>query len=307
MGVDYDPEDEILITTGNMEALHDVFLAFLNPGDEVIVFTPALPHWENLIALCGGILVDVPLERSRGFPIDVEQTRRRVTSRTRMLLLSNPCNPTGAVCPEETLEQLAALAMEHNLLVLSDESYDAFVWDGVLCRSIASFPGMRERTIVLNSFSFSFALADWRLSFLAMTTELCSAVRKIHQYNTACAPSFLQDALAHTLNAPETLAATEAMVRTFDARRRLLMAGLRRMPELTWTVPTGTFCLLLDVSATGLDGDDFASRLLEEYQVACIPGSKLVGRCDRFVRISYAVDDAAIREGLERMERFRAL
>ena len=304
IGVRYDPAGEILVTVGGAEAVNNAFLAFLDPGDEVIVFTPAAINYENLIAMCGASMVDIPLRKENGFQIDPDELQLCITDQTRMIVINNPCNPTGVVYTEEVLREIAALAVKHNLLVFSDELYNRFVYDGRTCRSIASFPGMRERTIVMNSFSKAYAMTGWRMGYLAMDAALYPSVLKVHHYTTTCAPTMIQDALAQTMNAPETLDAVSAMVRTFDTRRKVLMQGLDRMDVLTYTVPEGAFYLFIDVSGTGMDGDDFARRLLEEHYVACVPGSKLGGHCGDFVRLSYAAGEAQIREGLSRIKTF---
>lgn len=304
VGVDYDPVNEVLITIGGAEAINNAFLATINPGDEIIVFTPAFMNYENLIAMCGGVMVNIPLRKENGFQIDPDELSRSITPKTRMIIINNPCNPTGVVYSEEVLGKLAELAVKHDLLVFSDEIYNQVVYDGVNCRSIASFPGMRERTILMNGFSKAYAMTGWRLGYLAMDARIYPNVLKVHQYTTTCAATFIQDALAKTMNAPETLADMAAMVKAFDVRRKLLMAGLDHLKGLDYTVPQGAFYMFIDVSGTGMDGDTFASRLLEEHYVACVPGSKLGSHCGNFIRISYATSDENIREGLDRMGKF---
>ena len=153
VGVEYDPVSEILLTAGGAEAINNAFLAVLNPGDEAIVFTPAFMNYENLISMCGATMVSIPLRKKNGFQIDPQELAEHISSKTKLIILNNPCNPTGVVYTAETLEKVANIAKEHNLLVFSDEIYNQITYDGVSCTSIASFPGMKERTILMNGFS----------------------------------------------------------------------------------------------------------------------------------------------------------
>ncbi len=302
--LDYDPATEILITAGGAEAIQNAFLATLDPGDEVIVFTPAFMNYENLISMCGGVLVNIPLRKENNFQIDPDELSRHITEKTRMIVINNPCNPTGVVYQEAVLAKVAELAVRHDLLVFSDEIYNQVVYDAVMCRSIASFPGMRERTIVMNGFSKVYAMTGWRLGTLAADARMIPHLLKVHQYTTTCQPTFIQEGVAKAMNLPETLADMSQMVAAFDRRRKLLMEGLDRIGNLEYTTPLGAFYIFIDVSKTGMDGDSFASRLLEEQYVACVPGSKLGTHCGNFVRFSYATSDENIREGLTRIDAF---
>ena len=288
VGVEYDPVSEILLTAGGAEAINNAFLAVLNPGDEAIVFTPAFMNYENLISMCGATMVNIPLRKENGFQIDPQELAEHISSKTKLIILNNPCNPTGVVYTVETLEKVANLAKEHDLLVFSDEIYNQITYDGVSCPSIASFPGMKERTILMNGFSKAYAMTGWRLGYLAADSRMLSNLLKVHQYTTTCVPTFIQEGLAETMNAPETMAEVKQMVAAFDRRRKLLMQGLDAIGNLEYIKPQGAFYIFIDVSKTGMDGDEFARRLLEERYVACVPGSKLGSHCGNFVRISSA-------------------
>ncbi len=302
--VEYDPVSEVLLTAGGAEAINNAFLAALNPGDEVIVFTPAFMNYENLIAMCGSTMISIPLRKENGFQIDADELARSITHKTRMIVINNPCNPTGVVYTEETLAKVAQLVIEHDLLVFSDEIYNQVTYEGTVCRSIASFPGMKEHTIVMNGFSKAYAMTGWRLGILAADSEMISNMLKVHQYTTTCQPTFIQEGVAKAMNLPETLAEMADMVAAFDRRRRLLMEGLDQIGNLEYTTPLGAFYIFIDVSKTGMDGDTFASRLLNEHYVACVPGSKLGTGCEKFVRFSYATSDEDIKEGLARIDAF---
>lgn len=302
--LDYDPVREILVTSGGAEAIQNSFLAVLNPGDQVIVFTPAFMNYENLISMCGATIVKVPLKSEQGFQVDVDELEARVNDSTRMIVINNPCNPTGVVIDKATLERIAQIAIRHNLLVFSDEIYNQIIYDNTKCISMASIYGMRDRVITMNGFSKAYAMTGWRLAYIAAEEKILSDILKIHQYATTCSPTFIQIGVAEAMNGEETLAEIVKMREAFDKRRMLLMEGLDRIGKIKYTIPKGAFYIFADVSETGMDGDRFASRLLEEHYVSCIPGSKLGEGCQNFIRISYATSDGAIRQGLERIEAF---
>lgn len=299
--LDYNPNTEILLTCGGAEAVNAAFLATIDPGDEIIVFTPAFMNYENLIAEAGGKMVAIPLRAEDGFQINCEILEEHITPRTRMVVINNPCNPTGIVYTRPVLERVSQLCQKYNLLVFSDEIYNRIVYDGAECRSMAALPGMRERTITMNGFSKAFAMTGWRIGYLAAPARLIDALLKIHQYTTTCISTFCQIGLEQSMNAPETVAEMDAMVAAFGRRRRLVMSRLDQIPGLNCIEPKGAFYIFVDVSGTGLDGDTFASRLLEEKYVGCVPGSKLGAGFEQFIRISYAADDESLVQAMDRI------
>lgn len=302
--MDYDPEKEIIVTSGGAEAINNAFLAEINPGDEVIYFSPAFVSYENLIYMCGGMPTKIPLKSENGFQIDVDEVASHISEKTKMIVLNNTCNPTGAVFQTDALEQLAELAIKHDLLVFSDEIYNQITYDGVEFRSIASFPGMRERSIVMNGFSKAYAMTGWRVGIIASDEKIVSDILKVHQYTSTCVNTFVQEGIEKAMNKEATLQELAHMVGEFDRRRRILMDGLNRIGRLRYTVPKCAFYIFVDVSELGMSGDDFAQQLLHEHCVACIPGSKLGTECKDFVRISYATSEETLREGLARIEKF---
>lgn len=299
--LEYDPNTEILLTCGGAEAVNAAFLATIDPGDEVIVFTPAFMNYENLIAEAGGKMVAIPLRAEDGFQINCEILEEHITPSTKMVVINNPCNPTGIVYTRPVLEQVARLCQKYNLLVFSDEIYNKIVYDGAECCSMAALPGMRERTITMNGFSKAFAMTGWRIGYLAAPAQLINALLKIHQYATTCISTFSQIGLEQSMNAPETIAEMDEMVAAFGRRRKLVMSRLDQIPGLSYIEPKGAFYIFIDVSGTGLDGDAFAARLLEEKYVGCVPGSKLGTGFERFVRLSYAADDESLSQAMDRI------
>ncbi len=302
--VSYDPESEILITSSGAEALNNSLLTFINPGDEVIIPTPAFVSYKNLVKFAGGTFVDVPLRAENGFQLDADEIERHITPRTKMIVLNNPNNPSGAVYERAALEKVSELAVRHDLLVISDEMYSRLVYDDAEFISMAALPGMRERTIVISGFSKSYAMTGWRLGYIAADKALAGMILKVHQYSTTCSPTFIQQGLVDSLELPETEAAVKDMLSAFTRRREAIVKGLQAIDGITPVVPKGAFYVLVDVSATGLTGADFALKLLEEFSVATVPAIGLGDSCGDYIRISYAASDENIAEGLKRLEAF---
>lgn len=302
--LNYDPVTEILLTCGGAEAVNAAFMANVNPGDEVIVFTPAFMNYENMIQEAGGTMVAIPLRAEDGFQINCEILEQHITDKTKMIVINNPCNPTGIVYERKVLESVAELCKKYDLLVFSDEIYNKIVYDNMECCSIAALPGMWERTITMNGFSKAFAMTGWRMGFLAAPAWMINNLLKIHQYTTTCISTFCQIGVEISMNAPETVAEVEKMVEAFSRRRSLVMSRLDAIPGLGYIEPKGAFYIFVDVSGTGLTGDEFASRLLEEKYVGCVPGSKLGSGFDKYVRFSYATSDENLEEALRRVAEF---
>ncbi len=302
--LDYDPDEEIIVTVGAAEAVLNTILAFIDEEDEVIVFTPAFMNYRNLIKMAGGKVVPIPLREENGFQINASEVRAAITPKTRMILVNNPHNPTGTVFSEDVLREIANIAVENDLLVLSDEIYERIVYDGAKSVSMASFDGMKKRTITINGFSKSHAMTGWRLGYLAADKKLIPPILKLHQYVTTCAPTFLQSGVADAMETEKCKQDIELMVKTFASRRRLLLDGLSGIDGLTITEPKGAFYVFVNVSGTGLNGEEFATRLLENNGVALVPGVGFDSTFVDYVRISYATSESQIQEGLKRMKEF---
>jgi aminotransferase len=299
-GVRYNPENEILITVGVSEALHDAMLAAINPGDEVIVAEPCFVAYKPCVILAGGVPIVLPTRVEDEFQVDAEALERAITPRTRALLIGYPNNPTGAVMSRERLLAVARVAEEHNLLVFSDEIYDRLVY-GVEHLCFAALPGMRERTILLGGFSKDYAMTGWRVGYVCAPADILAAIHKVHQYIIMSAPTPAQvGALEGLLHAEEDV---QAMVREYDQRRQVVVAGLNAIGLPTFT-PRGAFYAFPDVRRTRLTSDQFCEKLLREEHVAVIPGSAFGACGEGFVRVCYAASMANIEEALTRIERF---
>ena len=298
-GIEYDPENEIIVTSAGAETINDAIMAFLNPGDEAIIFTPAFFNYENLIYMAGGKVVNIPLKGENGFQIDPDELRRNITDKTKMIIINNPCNPTGVVFTDEVLGEVAKIACEHDLIVFSDEIYSKIIYGGKKFRSMASFPGMRERTIIGNGFSKLYSMTGWRVGYLLFDKRMMPSLLKVHHYCVTCTPTFIQKGLADSMNLPEVKADGQVMVDTYAKRRDIVCKYLDMVPEFKYAEPMGAFYVFVDVSATGVDGDKFTERLREEHNVAAIPGSGLGGeQFKNYIRLSFVTDEENVVKGM---------
>jgi aminotransferase len=305
--VAYDPAKEILVTVGVSEALDLVFRALLDPGDEVIYHEPCYVSYSPSIALAYGVPVTIRTRVEDNFVLRAADVEAAITERTRVILLNFPTNPTGAVEPLEELEKIAALAVKHDLLVVSDEIYCELLYggpDGMAPGehvSIASLPGMKERTVLLHGFSKAFAMTGFRLGYSCAPHELTEAMMKIHQYSMLCAPIMSQQAAIEALRhgAPEV----ERMRRAYAQRRNLMLKRFAEM-GLPCFAPGGAFYMFPDVRKYGLSSKEFALRLLEEENVAVVPGSAFGEAGEGCVRACYATAYDKIEIAMDRMAAF---
>ena len=299
-GLDYDPQRELLITVGVSEGLDLAMRAILDPGDEIIVHEPGYVSYMPCTVLAGGVFVPVPTTIENEFKVKAEEIEKRITPKTKALLLGYPNNPTGAVMDREGLRRVAEVAQRHDLLVVSDEIYERLVY-GVKHTCFASLPGMKERTILLSGFSKAYAMTGWRIGYAAAREEIIEAMMKIHQYTMMCAPTMGQMAAIEALREGEAQIAE--MVAEYDQRRRVMVEGFNRI-GLTCFEPRGAFYTFPSIKRTGLSSEEFAERLLLEDRVAVVPGATF-GECgEGYVRCCYATSLAEIEEALERMSRF---
>jgi aminotransferase len=299
-GVAYDPETELLVTVGVSEALYLALTACLDPGDEVIVPEPCFVAYTPEVVFAGGVPVTLATSVQDEFQVTAAAIERKITPRTKALLIGYPNNPTGAVVSRDNLIQIGQLAQQHDLLVISDEIYDRLVY-GRAHVCVAALPGMRERTITLGGFSKDYAMTGWRLGYAAAPAELLAAMRKVHQYTIMSAPTTAQVAGLEALEKGEPFVAE--MLAEYDRRRRLLVGGLNSL-GLDCFEPGGAFYAFPSVARSGMDDSAFAEALLQEQEVAVVPGSAFGLSGQGFVRLAYATAYEKIEEALNRMERF---
>ena len=308
-GVGYDPELELLITVGVSEAMYLALTAILDPGDEVIVPQPCFVSYTAEVTFAGGVPVPIATKVENNFQVTGAEIAAKITPKTKAILIGYPSNPTGAVMSRERLLEIAALAEQHDLLVISDEIYDRLVYDAMdgdgsgpnrhTC--FPSLPGMRERTILLGGWSKDYAMTGWRIGYAAAPAELSAAMRKVHQYTIMSAPTTAQAAaLEALLHGEEHI---ESMRREYDRRRRLIVSGLNQIGLKTFE-PQGAFYAFPSITVSGMSDEAFAETLLQEEQVAVVPGNAFGAGGAGYVRCSYATAYEKIEQALERMQRF---
>ena len=301
-GVDYDPAGELLITVGASEAVDLALRATCDPGDEVVLHEPSYVAYVPAVVFAGGVVRHVGTHLDNDFALDPAAVEAAITPRTKALFLGYPCNPTGAVLPDDVQEQLADIVRRHDLLVYSDEIYDRLAYGTYRHRLFSSVPGMRERTIVMGGFSKAYAMTGWRIGWLAAPAEILEGIVKVHQYGIMSAPTTAQDAALEALLNGE--ADVERMVGEYDRRRRLVVDGLNAAGLRTFE-PRGAFYAFPEVtSTTGLSSEAFAQGLLEEERVAVIPGSAFGPSGEGHVRACYATSYEQLEEALTRIGRF---
>lgn len=299
--LEYDPEQELVITTGVSEGLDLAARTAINPGDEVIVPDPSYAAHAPAVVLAGGAVVPVATAAVNGFALDPAAVAAAITPRTRAMLLGYPANPTGAAPSRDELAPIARLAVEHDLLVISDEIYDRLVYGGAEHTPLASLPGMRDRTITLGGFSKSHAMTGWRVGWAAAPPDLFAGMLKIHQYAMMSAPTVAQWAALEAVRSGEEHVVT--MREEYDRRRLLMWQGFNRL-GLTCAEPRGAFYAFPSVAGSGYDDETFAEQLLLQEQVAVVPGTAFGAAGAGHVRACYATSYNEIEEALERIERF---
>jgi aminotransferase len=300
--LEVDPEEEVIVTAGGMEALMLAMLALVDAGDEVILGDPYWPNYIGQIRMCGGVPVFAKAGEGNGFLIDADEVRRAISPKTKILLINSPTNPTGAVADRGTLRALADLAIERDLIVISDEVYRRFLYEGAEFTSISAFPGMKERTVLVDSFSKTYAMTGWRVGWAVGPREAIRSMVKLQENVMGCVNTAAQFAAIEAISGSHD--ALEAMVAEYAERRELLLGMIAGQDRLSCVAPRGAFYSFVNIKGSGLSSEDFAMRLLTEKSVAVVPGSGFGEEGEGFVRISYATSKARITEGFARIARF---
>ncbi len=295
----YSPS-EALVTVGGSEAIDLTTRTVINPGDEVIIHEPSFVCYKPCVTLAGGIPVTIETKAENEFRLTKEELLEKITPRTRMLVLSYPNNPTGAVMSEADLKEIADVVIKNNILVLSDEIYAELTYGGKHC-SIASLPGMKERTIVVNGFSKAFAMTGWRLGFALGNEKIIKAMTKVHQYAIMSSPTTSQYAAIEALKNGEL--STQTMINEYDNRRKLITDGFNKL-GLTCFQPKGAFYVFPCIKSTGMSSEEFCKKLLDSQKVAVVPGTAFGSSGEGFVRVSYAYSIKQINTALERIAAF---
>lgn len=300
VGVEYHPKDQILVSVGGSEAIDLCVRALVQPGDEVLIPQPSFVCYDPIVQLAGGKPVIIQTKAENRFRLTPQELEEKITPNTKLLVLPYPNNPTGAVMKKEDLQAIAPVIQKHDLLVLSDEIYSELTYSGKHV-SIASLPGMAQRTVVINGFSKSFAMTGWRLGYAAGPAPIIGLMVKIHQYAIMSAPTMSQYAAVEALRS--CMSSVEEMRQEYNLRRRYLVDALNKM-GLSCFEPEGAFYVFPSIQSTGLTSEEFCEKLLQKERVAVVPGNAF-GECgEGHVRISYSYSINHLKEALKRIQRF---
>ncbi len=283
-GVSYEPMSEILVTVGGSEAIDMTIRAITDPGDEIIIPQPSYVCYEPITKLSGGVPVIINTKAENDFKITPEELKAAISEKTKAIILPYPCNPTGAIMEREDLEKLAEVLNGTDIIVISDEIYAELTFDGIRHTSVASIPGMRERTILINGFSKAFSMTGWRLGYACGPEPLLNEITKIHQYAIMCAPTVSQYAAIEALRSCDDV--VRDMVEEYDMRRKLIVKGFNKL-GLTCREPKGAFYAFPCIKSTGLTSEEFCERLLYSKKVAVVPGTAFGDSGEGFIRASY--------------------
>jgi aminotransferase len=298
--VSYDPESEIIITVGAINAIHLAILATINPGDEVLLPDPYFVAFEPCVIMAGGRAVHVPLREENDFRLRAEDLVPHITPRTKMVIVNTPHNPTGAVLGRADLEAIAAVACEHQLFVLSDEVYEKLVYAPATHVSMASLPNMRERTVTIHSFSKAWCMCGWRIGYAAAPARIVEQMVKLQQFNSVHAPSYAQRAALAALQGPQDFLAT--MAAEFDRRRRFMVGRVNAIEGLSCREPLGCFYVFPNIKALGVSSQEASRLLLTEGKVVTVPGSALGTSGEGYLRLSYTVPLDRLEVAMDRIE-----
>ena len=300
-GLYYDPIKEIVVTTGASEGLYCIWNVFLNPEDEVMIPSPYYSSYFNQLTYSGTNLVKIPVMKDGKIKYDIEDFKSRLTKNNKMILINSPNNPSGYVMTEEELNMIAEFAIENDLIVISDECYDSFIFEGEY-RSIATLPGMKERTLVVNSSSKTFSMTGWRIGYVMGNENFIREIGKIHSHITVCATSFAQ---AGAIEAYKSVfKEVEDMVAEFKLRRDYVADYLSKIDSISFIEPKGAFYVFINVGKLGMDGIEFSEKILKEKGIALAPGSSFGSEWKDYVRLAYTCSMDNIIEAMDLMKSF---
>jgi aspartate/methionine/tyrosine aminotransferase len=293
--------DNVVVTPGGKPIMFFAILALVDHGDEVLYPNPGFPIYESMIRFAGGVPVPMQLHESKDFNVNVDAVAKQVTSKTKMMIINSPNNPCGSIIPKADLKALADIARKHDLIVLADEIYKRFLFEGEH-HSVIQFPGMVERTIILDGFSKTYAMTGWRIGYGVMPKPLVDPISKLVTNSVSCTASAIQMGALEALNGPQEDA--YAMVAEFKRRRDLIVNGLNRVPGIRCANPKGAFYVFPNVQGTGMTSREFADGLLQEGGVACLAGEAFGEYGNGYVRFSFANSAENIKKALTRIDGF---
>lgn len=300
-GVSYRPADEILITVGGSEAIDGAVRAITEPGDEIIIPQPSYVCYEPIVRLAGGVPIIINTKAENDFKLTPEELREKLSPKTKAIILPYPCNPTGAIMEYDDILKISEVIKDTNIIVISDEIYAELTFGGKRHVSAPSVPGMRERTILINGFSKTFAMTGWRLGYACGPAQIMNMITKIHQFAIMCAPTTSQYAAVEALKNCD--AEVERMREEYDIRRKIIVSGFNKI-GLTCREPKGAFYAFPCIKSTGMTSEEFCEKLLAAKHVAVVPGTAFGDSGEGFVRVSYCYSTAHIKEALKRIGEF---
>lgn len=301
-GIEYSPDNQVIVTAGGMEALMLTMLTILDPDDEFILSDPCWTNYSRQVLICSADPKFVPVSADNDFTFDPDTLEAAITEKTKGFLINSPANPTGGIASKAALEKLAEIAIKHDLYVISDEVYCKLLYEGNEAFSIASLPGMAERTIIVNSFSKTYAMTGWRVGYALGPSEIISKMVMLQENVAACVNSAAQyGALAALTESQEEV---EKMVASYARRRDLIVNEFNNIPGLKCFAPQGAFYAFVDISSTGMKASEFAKDLLSKESVIVVPGHAFGSDSDKYIRLSFATSDEAIREGCSRIRSY---
>lgn len=301
--INVDPNTEVIVTNGGMQALFFSMMVIMNPGDEIIIGSPYFTNYLGQVLMSGAVPKFIQLREEDNFSFNMDNLRGAITDKTKAILLNCPSNPLGSTMNRKQLEELADIVKEHDLYIITDEVYQDFLYDeDQEFVSIASIDGMKERTIIADSFSKAYAMTGWRIGFAIAPAEIIDLMVKVQEGNASCVNAPSQFAALEALKGPQDEA--EHMIQIFKKRRDLLIEEVKKIECLSCLKPTGAFYIFINITKTGLSSEEFAIRLLKEQKVAVVPGDGFGNEGSGYVRISYVTSEENILEGIRRMKKF---
>jgi aminotransferase len=300
--LDVDPKTEVTITSGSQEAMLITALGFLNRGDEALILDPYYPAYFEDTLIAEATPVTVPLDERRNYDVEVEALEKKITEKTKIIWMCNPCNPTGHVFSKKDLKNIAEVAQEHDLIVFADEIYEKIVYDDAYHLSIASLPGMEDRTITVNGFSKAYAMTGWRIGYVVAEKKLSATLRKLHYYAVLCPNAISQKAAVAALTGSQDC--VRGMLREYSRRRKLMIDELNLIKSIPYAMPKGAFYVFPDFSAFEKSDEALAQRLLKEAGVVTVPGSGFGTSGEGHLRISYSISYEHARAGMERIRTY---
>jgi aspartate/methionine/tyrosine aminotransferase len=295
-----DPDSEIFVSIGAMQGVFNSVLNLVNPGEEVIVIDPGYDYYSQ-IGLFSGVPVPIPVFEENHFQVEPDRIRRAITPRTKLIMLNSPANPTGAVLERETLTEIAHIAQQNDIMVVSDEPYEKLVFDGRKHVSIASLEGMKELTVSLFTLSKTYAMTGWRIGYVVAHQRIIAEMEKLMEHMVSGVPAFVQRAALAAISAPQDC--IQDMLREYDKRRLVIYEGLNEIDGISCILPAGTFYAFPNISSFEMTSWDFAKYLLQECKVATIPGSIFGNHGEGYIRISFAADALRLEEALSRIKK----